>query len=40
MRARDKMPQAVLFPTVSLLSNHTNLEPQNHLDTLKITFES
>lgn len=27
LRARDKMPQAVLFPTVSLLSNHTNLEP-------------
>lgn len=34
------MPQAVLLPVVSLLSHHTNLEPQNHLDTLKITFES
>lgn len=34
------MPQAVLLPVVSLLSHHTNLEPQNHLDTLKITFDS
>lgn len=34
------MPQAVLHPVVSLLSHHTNLEPQNHPDTLKITSES
>lgn len=26
-RARDTTPQAVLLPTVSLLSHHTNLEP-------------
>lgn len=34
------MAQAVLLPAISLLSRHTNLEPQNHLDTLKITSES